>query len=122
MIGGISAGRTWAAICGASWPRLSLRASIKIGELSRELETTQGSRNELRDNDVAKSKAETLEEAGVNIRTAQRYEELAGGKEERELSPFLAVVRHPFIVAVFGQDAEKPIILRFRKPKDVSVA
>jgi hypothetical protein len=36
---------------------------MRIGEISRELETAQGARTELRDNDDAKSKTETLAKA-----------------------------------------------------------
>jgi hypothetical protein len=60
-----------------------LRACIRIGEISRELEKAQGERTELRDNDDGKlTKTETLEQAGINLRTAEYYEELAGGREE----------------------------------------
>jgi hypothetical protein len=61
---------------------IRLRARIRIGQLSAGMETAQGARTELPDSDVAKSKTQKLEEAGINIRTAERYEELAGGKDE----------------------------------------
>jgi hypothetical protein len=33
------------------------------------------------DTDVVSFKTETLEQAGINLRTAERYEELTGGRE-----------------------------------------
>jgi hypothetical protein len=51
---------------------------MKIGDLSRELETNEYRLNR-RDTDDAPTKTETLEAAGINIRTAERYEELTGG-------------------------------------------
>ena len=49
--------------------------------LSAELEKAKN-QHDARDSDVA-SKTETLTKAGVNIRTAERYEELAGGREQQ---------------------------------------
>jgi hypothetical protein len=69
---------------------------MRIGELSRELETAKN-QYDARDNDVA-SKTETLAKAGVNIRTAERYEELAGGKEKQAQQIRLLrqeIVSHP---------------------------
>ena len=47
--------------------------------MSRDLETHQG----LRNNDVTKSKEEILKDVGINKMTANRYEELTGGREEQ---------------------------------------
>jgi hypothetical protein len=62
-----------------------LRACVKIGEISRELETARGERTDLEpsDNDVAKSKTDQLGKAGIGLRTAERYEELTGGREQQ---------------------------------------
>ncbi len=62
---------------------IRLRACIRIGEISRELEKAQGARTELRDNGDVKLKTETLANAGINLRTAERYEELTGGREKQ---------------------------------------
>jgi hypothetical protein len=61
---------------------IRLRAVIRIGELSRELDKAQGTRTELHDTVDAKLKTKTLEQAGINIRTAERYEELTAYNEE----------------------------------------
>lgn len=61
---------------------IRLRACIRIGELSRELETAQGATNELHPNDRKKSKAETLAAAGIPISTANDYEQLTAFNEE----------------------------------------
>jgi hypothetical protein len=70
------------------WVReIHLRACVRIGELSRDLDQAQT----LRQADGAtvrlpaggKSKAEALADAGISTSTAQRYEELAGGREEQ---------------------------------------
>ena len=42
---------------------------------------TQDARTELSDNGDAKSKTRQLEEAGIDVRTAQRYEQLSGPRE-----------------------------------------
>ena len=63
--------------------KIRCRACIRIGELSRDLETAQGGRNELLPNDGKKSKSETLADAGIATSTAHDYEQLAGGKEKQ---------------------------------------
>jgi hypothetical protein len=62
---------------------IRLRACQRIGEISRDLEKLQGAPTELLPNDGKKSKAETLAEAGISTSTANRYEELAGPREEQ---------------------------------------
>ena len=62
---------------------IKLRASVRIGELVRELDSQQGARTELPDSTVGKSKTEAIEAAGLTERTAQRYQELAGPREEQ---------------------------------------
>jgi hypothetical protein len=57
------------------------RACIRIGQISRELETAQGQRTEL--SATSRTKSETLAEAGIPKRTAYDYEQLAGGKTEQ---------------------------------------
>jgi len=63
--------------------RFRLRACIRIGELNRDLETAQGIRNELLPNGEKKSKEQILADAGISTSTANRYEQLAGGKEKQ---------------------------------------
>jgi hypothetical protein len=60
-----------------------LRAVVKIGELSRELDKHQGFDIPDTDDGNVKTKTEVLEQAGINLRTAERYEELAGPREEQ---------------------------------------
>lgn len=61
------------------------RACIRIGQISRELETAEhggaGGGSKVRTD--ALSKADTLAEAGIAKRTAYDYEQLAGGKTEQ---------------------------------------
>jgi hypothetical protein len=61
------------------------RACIRIGQISRELETAEhgGAGGGSKVSAGALSKAETLAEAGISKRTAYKYEELAGGKTEQ---------------------------------------
>jgi hypothetical protein len=63
---------------------IRLRAVIRIGALSRELEKAERTRTDLHDNDVGQTKTGTREQAGINIRTAECYEEQtsqAGGEK-----------------------------------------
>ena len=69
---------------------IKLRASVRIGELVRELDSHQGERTDLAEPDaepsdiaVQKSKEDAIADAGLNPRTARRYQELAGPKEEQ---------------------------------------
>jgi hypothetical protein len=55
---------------------------VLIGELVRELDTRQGFRPELRPADGTKSKAEAIRDAGLSKSTANRYEGLAGPRDE----------------------------------------
>jgi len=59
---------------------IQLRATIKLGELSRKLPTVQGRRTdkELVPTDEYKSKSETLAEAGISQPVASRAEALTG--------------------------------------------
>jgi hypothetical protein len=68
------------------WVReIHLRACVRIGELSRDLDQAQTVRQAdgatVRLPPGGKSKAEALADAGISTSTAQRYEELAGGRE-----------------------------------------
>jgi hypothetical protein len=58
-----------------------LRAGGRIGELVRELETNERARTDLDDVAVAQTKTQAVEDAGLNVRTAQRFQELAGGRD-----------------------------------------
>src|SRR5262249_50292606 len=62
---------------------VKLRASIKIGELSRELEKAQGFAATILPNDRKNTKTEALKQAGIPISTANDYEQLTGGREEQ---------------------------------------
>jgi hypothetical protein len=69
---------------GAVWTQeIRLRASVRIGELVRELDTVERARTDLDDSDVGQSKTKAIENAGLNVRTAQRYQELAGPREQQ---------------------------------------
>jgi N6-adenosine-specific RNA methylase IME4 len=64
---------------------IKLRASVRIGELVRELDKAQTIRNdesaEVRLPRGGKSKSEALSEAGLSKSTAHRYQELAGPRD-----------------------------------------
>jgi hypothetical protein len=53
---------------------------VRIGEISRELETAK---NQYATANGRQSKKETLKTAGISIRTANDYEQLTGGREEQ---------------------------------------
>jgi hypothetical protein len=70
------------------WVReIHLRACVRIGVLSRDLDQAQTVRQAdgatVRLPAGGKSKAAALADAGISTSTAQRYEELAGGREEQ---------------------------------------
>src|ERR1700732_1039990 len=62
---------------------IRLRACQRIGQLSTELEKAEreGPRGQFRLPTDGKSKQAQLAEAGISTSTANRYEELAGGRE-----------------------------------------
>lgn len=62
---------------------IHLRACIRIGELSRELEVSDQARGGRRPTSGKPTKTEALAEAGISTSTAHRYEELAGGRDEQ---------------------------------------
>lgn len=67
---------------------IKLRASIRIGELSRELPHgrpgPKPDKNQLDANDCAQfDKENVLQTAGIKLRTAEDYEQLSGGREEQ---------------------------------------
>lgn len=57
------------------------RAGIRIGEISRELETAKANQHKARLPNVGKKQA--LADAGISTSQAHRLEELAGGKTEQ---------------------------------------
>src|SRR5215510_4800161 len=61
---------------------IKLRACVKIGEISRDLEKA-GNQYALPAD--GKSKEQQLAEAGISTSAAHRYEELAGGREEQAM-------------------------------------
>jgi hypothetical protein len=63
---------------------IRLRACIRIGQLSRELETAEANgRGPVSLPSSGKRKADALAEAGISTSTAQRYEQLAGGRDDQ---------------------------------------
>jgi hypothetical protein len=66
-------------------PINDLRAAIRIGELSRELEKAQGFAS-IRPNDRTNTKTEVLANAGIPRQTANDYEQLTGGREEQAMA------------------------------------
>ena len=50
---------------------------IRIGELVRGLEKAKGGRKKTADSSVASSKKSTIKQAGLNEKTAERYQQLA---------------------------------------------
>ncbi|WP_424138629.1 hypothetical protein [Roseomonas chloroacetimidivorans] len=62
---------------------IKLRASIRIGELAREIETAERARTDLHPDAGTQTKTAILAEAGLSTSTAHRYEELAGGRQEQ---------------------------------------
>ena len=63
-----------------------LDAEVKIGELTRRMEKSQGQRSDLKpmDTDVHKSKADQLEQIGITEKQKQRYETLSKHPETVE--------------------------------------
>jgi hypothetical protein len=65
---------------------IRLRACMRIGEISRDMEKGHKigrGEGEIQLPTDGKLKSELLEEAGISTSTANRYEELAGGKEKQ---------------------------------------
>jgi hypothetical protein len=62
---------------------IQLRAAVRIGELSRELETAQGARTDKTSSTHVDevTKAKVLADAGITVPTANRYEHLAGRRD-----------------------------------------
>ena len=62
---------------------IRLRACQRIGVLSAELETNERARTDLHPSDGMQSKTDQLAKAGISTSTANRCEELAGGREQQ---------------------------------------
>jgi hypothetical protein len=64
---------------------IKLRAVIKIGKLSRELERAKAGRRPANSSDRSEelTKEQALAQAGIPVSTAHDYEQLTGGKEEQ---------------------------------------
>jgi hypothetical protein len=60
-----------------------LRATQRIGELSRELEKNERARTDLRLNGETQTKSEQLTASGISRATAHRYEQLSGPREQQ---------------------------------------
>lgn len=70
------------------WVReIQLRACVKIGELSRELDRANGRRTDITSStcmeEVMPTKADVLASAGISHSAAHNYEQLAGGRDEQ---------------------------------------
>ncbi len=68
------------------WVReIHLRACVRIGELVRELDTAQGERFDPTSSHQREEvpKAQAIVDAGLSSSAAYRYQELAGGRDER---------------------------------------
>jgi len=61
---------------------IKLRASVRIGELVRELDTAQSHGGKVWRPSSGKSKSEAIADAGLSKSTANRYEGLAGPRDE----------------------------------------
>jgi len=61
---------------------MKMRAMRRVGELTSEIKTTQGARNELSTSGGTKSKTEQLKAAGLTKQTVGRYEKLAKVPED----------------------------------------
>ncbi len=59
------------------------RAEVRIGELSRELDTNQRARSDLHPGERMQTKTEALADAGISTSTAHEYEQLTGGADAR---------------------------------------
>jgi hypothetical protein len=63
---------------------IRLRACIRIGEISRDLEKAEPDKGHGAGLPISgKTKADQLAQAGISTSTANRYEELTGGKEKQ---------------------------------------
>ena len=62
---------------------IRLRACRRIGELSMELEKAQPTHSGVQLPSGGKLKSDVLAEAGLSTTTANRYEELTGGRDEQ---------------------------------------
>jgi hypothetical protein len=76
---------------------IRLRASIRIGELVRDLESKQGARSELLP--TAGKKLEAIADAGLSKTDAYRCQELAGSKHEMGASAAPAAAEAHFAQA-----------------------
>jgi hypothetical protein len=65
-----------------AFAEVRLRACIRIGEISRDLEVSEQSKGGRHPKDRNPTKTEQLAEAGIPISTANDYEQLTGGREE----------------------------------------
>lgn len=91
---------------------VKLRACIRIGELSRELEKHPQSTGGRHDNGVVPTKTNQLTEAGIHPRTAERYEELTGGREQQAKHTATAAAETYFAKA--KEDQQPPTIAGLR--------
>jgi hypothetical protein len=82
------------------------RACIRIGQLSRELETAEHEGPGAVIPSSGKYKRDALADAGISTTTANRYEQLAGGKTERGQNAAEAAAESYF--ARSREDSEPP--------------
>lgn len=85
---------------------IKLRAAIRIGEISRELEKAEPNHGHGAGLPISgKTKEQALAEAGISTSTAQRYEELTGGREEQVQKVAFKAAEHYFA----GQKASQEL-------------
>ncbi len=78
---------------------IKLRASVRFGELVRELETNERGRTDLRPTSETQTKEKAIADAGLSKSTAHRYQELAGPKEEQAQAAGKAAAENYFAKA-----------------------
>ncbi len=98
---------------------IHLRACVRIGELSRELETAQGIRTSSEQSDKV-TKNEALKVAGISRSTAHDYEQLAGGREAQGQHAAVAALEHYTATAKQAGDVPTMRGLRVAVRKAVS--
>jgi iron(III) transport system substrate-binding protein len=83
---------------------IKARAMRRIGEMSREIETSERARTDLPTSAGVQTKTEVLAEAGLTPSTALRYEKLADAKLKGKLC--IRSGSHPYNLSLFGAMTE----------------
>ena len=81
-----------------NWAEFRLRACMRIGEISRDLEKAEkiGGPGKFKVPNDGKFKSEVLADAGISTSTANRYEGLVGGKEKQVETTAIAAAESYF--------------------------